>query len=172
MFNKYNKYIFFILITFFVFTQYSIIETMDNSVITEIVGKKNSIETKIKNFENIKRNCNLDNSCSTKKSKLEDLLKQIQIDIYDFSDKIQTLNGTITNQHKTFNSKIDQNNDLKNQNKKLLNRIEKIEDKEDSSYGMIDSYKKKYFSTIVELVMIILCVIFLMILLYMEMSKK
>lgn len=172
MFNKYNKYIIFILITFFVFTQYSIIETMDNSVITEIVGKKNSIETKIKNFEKIKRNCNLDNSCSTKKSKLEDLLKQIQMDIYDFSDKIQTLNGTITNQHRTFNSKIDQNNDLKNKNKKLLNKIEKIEDKEDSSYGMIDSYKKKYFSTIVELVMIILCVIFLMILLYMEMSKK
>lgn len=172
MFNKYNKYIFFILITFFVFTQYSIIETMDNSVITEIVGKKNSIETKINKFDKIKRNCNIDNSCSTKKSKLEDLLKEIQIDIYDFSDKIQTLNGTITNQHRTFNSKIDQNNDLKNKNKKLLNSIEKIEDKEDSSYGMIDSYKKKYFSTIVELVMIILCVIFLMILLYMEMSKK
>ena len=172
MFNKYNKYIILILITFFVFTQYPIVETMDNSVITEIVGKKNSIETKIKNFEKIKKNCNLDNSCSTKKSKLEDLLKQIQMDIYDFSDKIQTLNGTITNQHRTFNSKIDQNNDLKNKNKKLLNKIEKIEDKEDSSYGMIDSYKKKYFSTIVELVMIILCVIFLMILLYMEMSKK
>ena len=172
MFNKYNKYIIFILITFFVFTQYPIIETMDNSAITEIIGKKNSIETKIKKFEEIKRNCNLDNSCSTKKSKLEDLLKQIQMDIYDFSDKIQTLNGTITNQHRTFNSKIDQNNDLKNKNKKLLNRIEKLEDKEDSSYGMIDSYKKKYFSTIVELVMIILCVIFLMILLYMEMSKK
>ena len=172
MFNKYNKYIIFILITFFVFTQYPIIETMDNSAITEIVGKKNSIETKIKKFDNIKRNCNIDNSCSTKKSKLENLLEEIQMDIYDFSDKIQTLNGSITNQHKTFNSKIDQNNDLKNKNKKLLNRIEKLEDKEDSSYGMIDSYKKKYFSTIVELVMIILCVIFLMILLYMEMSKK
>jgi len=58
MFNKYNKYIIFILITFFVFTQYSIIETMDNSVITDIVGKKNSIENKIKNskmFWTIKR---------------------------------------------------------------------------------------------------------------------
>ena len=94
------------------------------------------------------------------------------MDIYDFSDKIQTLNGSITNQHRTFSSKIDQNNDLKNKNKKLLNRIEKIEAKEDSSYGMIDSYKKKYFSTIVELVMIILCVLFLSFLLYMEMSKK
>ena len=172
MFNKYNKYIILILITFFVFTQYPIIETMDNSVITEIVSKKNSIEKKIKKFDEIKRNCNIDNSCNTKKSKLENLLKEIQMDIYDFSDKIQTLNGSITNQHRTFSSKIDQNNDLKNKNEKLLNRIEKIEAKEDSSYGMIDSYKKKYFSTIVELVMIILCVLFLSFLLYMEMSKK
>ena len=172
MFNKYNKYIIFILITFFVFTQYSIIETMDNSIITDIVGKKNSIENKIKNFEEVKRTCNIDNSCNTKLSELETLLKEIQTDIYDFSDKIQMLNGSITNQHRTFNSKIDQNNTLKNENKKLLNKIEKIEDKEDSSYGMIESYKKKYFSTIVELVMIILCVLFLMILLYTEMSKK
>jgi chromosome segregation ATPase len=172
MFNKYNKYIIFILITFFVFTQYPIIETMDNSVVTDIVSKKNDIENKIKNFEKIKRNCNLDNSCNTKLSELETLLKEIQSEIYDFSDKIQTLNGSITNQHNTFNSKIDQNNELKNQNKKLLTRIEKLEDKEDSSYGMIESYKKKYFSTIVELVMIILCVLFLMILLYTEMSKK
>ena len=114
MFNKYNKYIIFILITFFVFTQYSIIETMDNSVITDIVGKKNSIENKIKNFEEVKRTCNIDNSCNTKLSELETLLKEIQTDIYDFSDKIQMLNGSITNQHRTFNSKIDQNNTLKN----------------------------------------------------------
>ena len=172
MFNKYNKYIIFILITFFVFTQYPIIETMDNSAITDIVSKKNSIENKIKKFEEVKRTCNIDNSCNTKLSELETLLKEIQTDIYDFSDKIQMLNGSITNQHRTFNSKIDQNNTLKNENKKLLNRLEKLEDKEDSSHGMIESYKKKYFSTIVELVMIILCVLFLMILLYTEMSKK
>ena len=164
MFNKYNKYIIFILITFFVFTQYPIIETMDNSVLTEIVSKKQDIENKIKNFEEIKRNCNIDNSCITKTSELEGLLSVIQSEIYDFSDKIQSLNSSITNQHRAFNSKIDQNNKLKNENKKLLKRIEKIEAKEDSSYGMIENYKKKYFSTIVELVIIIICVLFLMIL--------
>ena len=172
MFNKYNKYIIFILITFFVFTQSQIIETMDNVALTEISSKIKDIESKIKDFEEIKRKCNIDNSCNTKKSQLENMLNIIQTEIFNFSDKIHTVNSSITNQHKTFNSKINQNNDLKNENKKLLKRIDILEGKEDSSYGMIESYKKKYFSSIIELVMIILCLLFLMVLLYKEMSKK
>jgi chromosome segregation ATPase len=172
MFRKYNKYLIFILIGFFVFTQSPIIENMEDNILTDIATLKKEIDSKIKNFDEIIRQCNIDGSCDTKKTKLEGLSTEIQSEIYDFSDKIKGITTAISSQHNLFNSKIDLNESLKNENKKLSKHIKKLEDKEDSSYGMIDNYKKKYFSTIVELVMIILCVLFLMVLLYTEMSKK
>ena len=90
----------------------------------------------------------------------------------NFANNIKTLNSSILSQHKIFNLKINENNELKEKNKEILERIKELEAKEDSSYGMIETYKKKYYSTIVELVMIILCVLYLMFLLFMELSKN
>tara|TARA_B100000902_G_scaffold398500_1_gene465485 strand:+ start:4217 stop:4735 length:519 start_codon:yes stop_codon:yes gene_type:complete len=172
MFHKYNKYIIFILIVFFVFTQSPDIENMENKILTEITSSQKNIEEQITQFNEDIRKCNIDGTCNTKLDSLKEKYSTIESYIHTYFDEIQTLNNSILSQHTTFNSKIEQNKELKEKNEKLLKRIEELEDKEDSSYGMIESYKKKYFSTIVELVMIILCVIFLTVLLYTELSKK
>ena len=169
MFKKYNKYIILILISFFVFTQSTIVENMENTNISEDIRK---IENKINNIKEKKRKCYINNNCSVKKLEIESAAKELNNDIVNFANNIKTLNSSILSQHKIFNLKINENNELKEKNKEILERIKELEAKEDSSYGMIETYKKKYYSTIVELVMIILCVLYLMFLLFMELSKN
>jgi hypothetical protein len=169
MFNKYNKYIILILISFFVFTQSTIVENMENTNISEDIRK---IENKINNIKEKKRKCYINNNCSVKKLEIESAAKELNNDIVNFANNIKTLNSSILSQHNIFNSKINENNELKEKNKKILERIKELELKENSSYGMIETYKKKYYSTIVELVMIIVCVLYLMFLLYSEVSKN
>ena len=126
------------------------------------------------NLHEVKKiNCNKPpNECSIKKEELITRSNSIQDDVNTFSDKVNELLGGINTQHNTFRNKINQNNNLQKNNDDLSNQISKIEAKEDSSYGMIETYKKKYYSTIVELVMIIVCVLYLMFLLFMELSKN
>lgn len=169
MFNKYNKYIIFILISFFVFTQSTTIENLENLNISEDIK---NIEEKINDFEDKKRKCYINNDCSVKKLDIEKAAESLNNDIVNFVNNIKALNGSIISQHNVFNTKINENNELKEKNKKMLKRIKELESKEDSSYGMIETYQKKYYSTIVELVMIILCVLYLMVLLYMELYKN
>ena len=169
MFNKYNKYIILILISFFVFTQSTIVENMENTNIPEDIK---NIENKIKEIKEKKRKCYINNDCAVKKLDIENAAKELNNDIVNFANNIKTLNGSIISQHNIFNTKINENNELKEKNKKMLKRIKELESKEDSSYGMIETYQKKYYSTIVELVMIILCVLYLMVLLYMELYKN
>ena len=169
MFKKYNKYIILILITFFVFTQSTIVENMENKNITNDIKK---IENKIKTIKEKKRKCYINNDCQVKKLEIESAAKELNNDIVNFANNIKTLNGSILSQHNIFNLKISENNELKKKNEKILKRIKELEAKEDSSYGMIETYKKKYYSTIVELVMIIVCVLYLMFLLFMELSKN
>lgn len=169
MFNKYNKYIILILISFFVFTQSTVVENMENTNISQDIK---NIEDNIKEIKEKKRKCYINNDCSVKKLDIEKAAESLNNDIMNFANTIKTLNGSIISQHNIFNTKINENNELKEKNEKMLERIKELESKEESSYGMIETYQKKYYSSIVELVMIIVCVLYLMILLYMELYKN
>ena len=173
MFHKYNKYILIIFIIYVVITQFPI-NIEGNQNINEFEPLYKTIDEKLKLYDKkvIKNNREGSNNNGMIKEGLMKELELIGKYINTLSEKYKSMNNNTISKHKQFNARIEQNNDLKTINNKLRNRIDKIERKSDSSNGLIEGYKNKYFSTLIELLFTIMCVILLVVMLYKEANAE
>jgi len=169
MFRKYNKYILIIFIIYVVITQFPI-NIEGNQNINEFEPLYQTIDEKLKLYDKkvIKNNQEYGSNNGLIKESLMAELNVIGEYINTLSEKYKSMNNNTIAKHRQFNARIEQNNDLKTINNKLRNRIDKIERKSDSSNGLIEGYKNKYFSTLIELLFTIICVILLVLMLYKE----